>query len=50
MTSILSPVVRKLAAVAGGIVGARNKVLAVAPLIASGEAAKNTACQRTWVF
>ena len=41
-----------LACIAGGIVGARNKILAAEPriYIASGEAARNTACQRTWVF
>ena len=38
-----------IACVAGGIV-AQNKVLAAEPLEASGEAARNTACQRTWVF
>ena len=36
-------VIVKVACVAGGIVGARETVLAAQPLEASGEAARNTA-------
>ena len=36
--------------VAGGIAGTRNNVLAAEPLIASGEALRDTVCQRPWGF